>query len=164
MSLVAKLPLDLNSESKVLLVTFLDSKVPLKPNHVLDILKGRWQIAKIVFMPKKNLQALIELSSVEEAVEFKESYENGGTNGLFKMKVHYTRKEKLNINKSSDLEFDFAQDQAHKKAQTTNNLFEREDINDYCANSKLNNNIIPSMQSFDEPVEVDSVPYKSISV
>ena len=57
----------------------------------------------------ENYQLLLEFLSLEDALRFRDSYNNRNYYGYFFMKIQFTKKTFLNINPQSELECDFQQ-------------------------------------------------------
>lgn len=109
-SIVNKLPLDLNSHSKVILVTFYSLKIEIDVFIIKGLFAEFRGINRASMFKKKNYQMLIEFESIEEAVKFKDTMHNKEFKGLFFIKVQYTKKNLLKILNSNKHEFDFTKD------------------------------------------------------
>ncbi len=68
---VQKLPLDLNSTSRIVLITIYNEKVEINVYSISEIFKVFGKIKKIIIFKKKNYQVFIEFEKSEKAVEFK---------------------------------------------------------------------------------------------
>jgi hypothetical protein len=105
---INKIPLDLNEPSKVVLVTFLESVENVTIGFICDMFSSYGNLEKVVIYKKKNIQALIEMDIVENSERLKKSCGNSDlllTNGV-RIKVQYTIKKFLIVNRNSSNEFD----------------------------------------------------------
>lgn len=97
LTLMTKLPLDFNLQSKIVLVTFFNEQVELS----LDLLHREFskfgKIAKMVLFQKKNNQVFIEFVLPQEASRFKNTLHNTQHKKMFFLKVQFTQKTHLRI-------------------------------------------------------------------
>lgn len=111
-SKVSKVPLDLNEDSLVVLLTIYDPKITIDV-HFLHRFLFRWgNAAKIAIYRKKDYQAFVEFRDLDTANRFVEEADNQVFHGLFRLRVKFTRKDHLVIKTNSNLEFDFLRAEA----------------------------------------------------
>lgn len=160
---VFKLPLDLNHASKVVLLTIYDEKIEITAQAVYQIFKEASRPLRIIVFKKKNHQVFMEFDSVEEAANFRETFDNINFNGFFFLKVQFTRKNSLNITKNSPMEHDFTPELEGKVKCPTLDLSYLDQIGikpiagynpgPFCGS---NTNVVPSLQNFDDFAECAS--------
>lgn len=156
---VLKLPLDLNSGSKVLLLTIYDEKIEITAQAIYQIFKDSFRPVRIIIFKKKNYQSFIEFQSVEEACEFKNHFDNMNFKGFFFLKVQFTKKNSINISKNSAMEHDFTLAQDLKvKMQTIDFNFEEHPKR---FSISKQSNVVPSFQNFDDWTETGVKPQES---
>ena len=87
LSYVNKLPLDLNSASKIVLVTLYQETLQINVTKMHEIFKEFGEINKIVIFKKKNYQVFIEFEQVESALKLKQSLHNKKLKNFFYLKI-----------------------------------------------------------------------------
>lgn len=112
LSKVSKVPLDLNGDSLVVLLTIYDPQLSIDV-HSLHRFLLRWgNAAKIAIYRKKDFQAFVEFRDLDTANRFVEEADNRVFEGLFRLRVKFTRKDHLIIKANSNMEFDFLRAEA----------------------------------------------------
>jgi len=111
-SKVSKVPLDLNEDSLVVLLTVYDPKVTIDVFFLHRFLFRWGNAAKIAIYRKKDFQAFVEFRDLDTANRFVEEADNQVFPGLFRLRVKFTRKDHLVIKTNSNLEFDFLRAEA----------------------------------------------------
>ena len=160
LSLVNKLPLDLNKSSRIVLVTIYNEKVQINVFSISDVFKQFGVIKKIIIFRKKNYQVFIEFENHSQALKFKQSLHNKKYKNFFFLKIQFTQKKNLIINDNNLNEYDFTNEiqnthqinhihnytnQNYKIDLTVNINNNNININ----NNILNKNIISSLQNID---------------
>jgi hypothetical protein len=103
---INKVPLDLNHPSKVLLVTFIGYTKEMTVEHVIELFGTYGNIGKVVIYKKKNIQILVELDSLESAMRIRDDQEIISKNQNVKMKIQFTNKKNLIVEKNCPNEYD----------------------------------------------------------
>ena len=99
-------PLDFNSPSKIVLLTFFKNKCSITVKIIRDMLKDFDLVKKIIIYEKSNIQALVELSDISNSSTIKDKFNEQNYKGLFQLRVQYTSKTFLAVNPNSPYEFD----------------------------------------------------------
>lgn len=159
MSLVNKLPLDLNKSSKIVLVTIYNEKIQINVFTVSDIFKQFGVINKIIIFKKKNYQVFVEFENNSQALKFKQKLHNKKYKNIFFLKIQFTQKKNLIINDNNLNEYDFSKEIQNYNTNHTNNFSNetndqnyKKDLNNnntLVNNNILNKNIISSLQNID---------------
>ena len=103
---INKVPLDLNFPSKVLLVTFIGCTREMTVEHVMEIFGTYGNIGKVVIYRKKNVQILVEMESLDSATKIRDDQEKISKQQDFKMKIQFTNKKNLIVEKNCHTEYD----------------------------------------------------------
>lgn len=106
MSVVSKLPLDLNTESRVVIVTLYYEKIGIDAFSIYDFLRPFGEVNRIAIYKKKSYQALVEFADEEDARDFVARADNKHHPHFF-TRVQFTQKEELVINANTRMEYDF---------------------------------------------------------
>lgn len=101
---VSRIPLDLNSTSKIVLVTFFKEKISLTVDGLFKEFSKFGQVLKVVIFKKKNMQAFVEFSQREEAEKMKAALHNKQVKDQFFLKINFTQKTHLRIKPHSKFE------------------------------------------------------------
>lgn len=110
---INKVPLDLNQPSKVLLVTFIGFTKDITVDNVVAIFGTYGKIGKVVIYRKKNIQILVEMECLESASRIRDDQELISKEQEVKMKIQFTNKKNLIVEKNCFNEYD------SKKGQTS---------------------------------------------
>lgn len=117
---INKVPLDLNFPSKVLLVTFIGCTKDVTVEHVISIFGTYGKIGKVVIYKKKNVQILVEMENLESAVNIRDDQEKISKQQDFKMKIQFTNKKNLIVEKNCNTEFDSKKGRTSLASSTIN--------------------------------------------
>lgn len=117
MSIVNKIPLDLNQGSRIVLVTVYHDKVPINVGviHALAVLFGH--VNRIAIYKKKSFQALVEFRERTDAEAFVRAYDNRDFPGQFYLRAQFTQKEVLVVSANTMLEHDYTLSPAEGKEE-----------------------------------------------
>lgn len=107
MCYIAKLPLDLNAKSKIVLVTLFEENVEINALNVAKLFAEFGKINKVIVFKKKNYQAFLEFDKPDDASFFHQAVNNTSFKGLFFVKIQFTQKKALVIKENSLFEHDF---------------------------------------------------------
>ena len=121
MCLVNKLPLDLNKKSKIVLVTVYNEKIKINVFTFYHLFKSFGDISKIIIFKKKNYQVFVEFATAEQAFIFKQSLHSVNYKNYFFIKIQFTQKKELIVNKNSMFEYNFHLDQEESGDSISNN-------------------------------------------
>lgn len=108
MSVVSKLPLDLNARSRVVLITIYHEKVPVDAFTMHAFLQAYGDVLRVAIYKKKSFQALAEFAHPDAAADFVRLADNRHHDGLFFIRAQFTQKDELVVNANTRMEFDFA--------------------------------------------------------
>lgn len=106
MCLVNKLPLDLNINSRILLLTIYHEKVAINTGVLLSLFQHYGPIIKMIVFRKKNFQAFVEFESTDDASFFKQALNGQSIMGYFTLKIQFTQKQGLVVAGNTEFEFD----------------------------------------------------------
>ena len=76
----------------------------------------------MVIYKKKNTQALVEMDTVDNAESFRNDYINSINTKGFRIKVQYTTKKFLIVNKNSTSEYDIRKKQSQQSNSSNRNF------------------------------------------
>lgn len=115
LTLMTKLPLDFNLQSKIVLVTFFNEQVEMSLGLLSKEFSKFGKIAKMVLFQKKNYQAFVEFVQPQDAAKFKGALHNKQHKKMFFLKVQFTQKTHLRIKPNSSFEKNFLCDKKKKE-------------------------------------------------
>ena len=133
-SLVSKLPLDLNEISRIVLMTIYQEKVDINVENVHQMFREFGVIRKIIIFKKKNYQELIEFDCSDGAYFFKQALHNVNYKDLLFLKIQFTSKIELVVNSNNSThEWDFSELKIEKSnsGQTDGKGVNRSRLNTY---------------------------------
>ncbi len=115
MSVVNKIPLDLNQGSRIVLVTVYHDKVPINVGVVYALAGLFGFVNRIAIYKKKSFQALVEFQERADAEAFVRAYDNRDFPGQFYLRAQFTQKEALVVSANTMLEHDYTLSPAEGK-------------------------------------------------
>lgn len=104
---IKKPPLDLNKQSKIVLITLYQERIPVNVDNLYSCFSFFEKILKIIIFKKKNFQVLMEFDTVNQAAKFRKHFNKKNFKGFFYMKVQFTQKKNLIVRNNSEFERDF---------------------------------------------------------
>lgn len=107
MSVVNKIPLDLNQGSRIVLVTVYHDKVAINVAAIHAISRPFGFVNRIAIYKKKSFQALIEFRERADAEQFVKDTDNVDFREQFYLRAQFTQKEELVVSANTQLEHDF---------------------------------------------------------
>lgn len=116
---INKVPLDLNQPSRVLLVTFIGFAKEITIDNAVKLFGTYGSIGKVVIYKKKNVQILVEMESIEAATTIRDDQEKISKEQNIKMKIQFTNKKNLIVEKNCVNEYDSKKD--HQSAVSNKN-------------------------------------------
>ena len=107
MTLLSKIPLDLNTGSRILLLTIYKETLPVNVKSMYNCFSEFGEVNKIIIFKKKNYQLFLEFAKTEDAFLFQQSFDATDFKGFFFLRIQFTQKSYIVVHSNNTFEHDF---------------------------------------------------------
>lgn len=107
MTLLSKIPLDLNRGSRILLLTIYNETLAVNVKSMYDCFSEFGEVNKIIIFKKKNYQLFLEFAKTEDAFLFQQSFDATDFKGFFFLRIQFTQKSYIVVHSNNTFEHDF---------------------------------------------------------